>query len=644
MLAVLAFSISYLAPTTTKLEPIGMDSGLACDVTSVTRRRWKVVLAVVEVVVTLARPRVGTRNDDTQSRKPDEHNKCGPAVKSETSERVEQPIPFPVVRLTESEPKHSRRPFQHHALTGPHEIRLVELLPGGLNDPLRCKILHVSLDENPKYEAVSYVWGQPTTTSTSPTLTVEPGRGHIRVTNNCNRVLRILRDYIRKRTLWIDAVCINQDSDATEERNHQVGLMGDIYRQAACVLIYPRGPKDDLHCDLTGLEESLKVRPDNWEVLHVLRMEWFRRTWVLQEAYLARKAIIVLDAGLQRIYISFDKFILESKRGLRYLSLKDSYWPAILDIRKGLLGQTASSEGICHSRLLDLLIATRNLDATDPRDKIFALLGIAFQGTNSGYTIDYSQTTAQIYVAYALTMLHQRSDLKLLSACNGSPLLDHCDDRDYWETKALLPTWVPDWRRRVYSNAIWGHSHRAISATSSSGFQATAPTQPADTIHDLKLRVKGCVDGTVHRVGPVLRGCPQVSQVAEFFGEGLATAKLPRLPYIWSSDPLEDGAPCHLFTEEAQGTEWLEDLDCLLYGRKAFKTDNGYYGLGPYQASDGDLLCSLAGYLTPVLLRKVPEFVPDSGNCYMLVGDCYVHGLVNGKRSVAPLLSWWEII
>lgn len=634
-----AFSICYPAPTTTKLELIGMDSELACDVTTVTRRRWIVVLVVVEVVITLASPRVGTRNDDTQSRKTDEHDKCGPTVTPETSESVEKSVPFPVVRPTESEPRHSRRHFQHHDLTGPHTIRLIQLLPGRRIDPLRCNIFHVSLDENPKSEAVSYVWGQRTTRPDSPIMTVEPGCGHIRVTDNCDKVLRLLRDYSRKRTLWVDAICINQNSDATEERNHQVALMGEIYRQASCVLIYPRGPEDDIDCAFTGLKESLQVFRGS-EVLHVLRMAWFRRTWVLQEASLARKATIILEASPHRLDISFDKFILESRRGLRYMSMDTSYWPAIPDIRRELMDQAMSNKRTLRSNLLDLLISTRDLDATDPRDKIFALLGIASDGRHPEYTIDYSQTTAQVYVAYALTLLRQTSDLRLLSACNGSPLLDHYDDRNYWETKCLLPTWVPDWRRRIYRHVIWIDSYNAVYSAD----LRRALEQPASTTNHLRLRVRGCVVGTVHRTGPVLRGSPQVSQVAAFFGEGLATAMLPRLPYIRSSNPLEDGAPCHPFTDEAQGTKWLKNLDNLLYGCRAFKTDNGFYGLAPYQAFDGDLMCCLAGCVTPVLLRRVPKFVLDPANWYMLVGECFVHGLMNGEGLASDDLDDYEII
>jgi hypothetical protein len=36
--------------------------------------------------------------------------------------------------------------------------------------------------------------------------------------------------------LWIDAISINQET--LEERNHQVGIMGEIYSRAECVIIW----------------------------------------------------------------------------------------------------------------------------------------------------------------------------------------------------------------------------------------------------------------------------------------------------------------------------------------------------------------------------------------------------------------------
>jgi hypothetical protein len=40
-----------------------------------------------------------------------------------------------------------------------NQIRVVELVPGRWNDAINCNMRTVSLDEQPSYEALSYVWG-----------------------------------------------------------------------------------------------------------------------------------------------------------------------------------------------------------------------------------------------------------------------------------------------------------------------------------------------------------------------------------------------------------------------------------------------------------------------------------------------------
>jgi glycyl-tRNA synthetase beta subunit len=55
------------------------------------------------------------------------------------------------------------------------------------------------------------------------------------IAKNALEALQSLRQTSAPIRLWVDAVCINQND--IQERNHQVGLMGDIYRNAAHVII-----------------------------------------------------------------------------------------------------------------------------------------------------------------------------------------------------------------------------------------------------------------------------------------------------------------------------------------------------------------------------------------------------------------------
>lgn len=135
-------------------------------------------------------------------------------------------------------------PFKHSPLdpADPQAFQILNLLPSrDLEAPVYCELRHCSLNEDVRYEAVSYTWGD-----------FEPGHRvfinglyTLDVTPNCLQALKSFRGKFLSRTLWVDAICIDQrDTDISRrERNCQVGIMGDIYRKAQKVLAW-LGPEE----------------------------------------------------------------------------------------------------------------------------------------------------------------------------------------------------------------------------------------------------------------------------------------------------------------------------------------------------------------------------------------------------------------
>ncbi|KAI1245278.1 hypothetical protein MGN70_012168 [Eutypa lata] len=141
------------------------------------------------------------------------------------------------------------------------EIRLLKLYPGEAEDPLAGDLLTVSLNDRPVYDALSYVWGPPTpkyplrinsSAGLMRTLrypsTMLKGTTHywyypekltstfhseIPIGPNLRQALHDLRSPESTMILWVDAICINQGD--IHEREHQVGIMGSIYREAKTV-------------------------------------------------------------------------------------------------------------------------------------------------------------------------------------------------------------------------------------------------------------------------------------------------------------------------------------------------------------------------------------------------------------------------
>ncbi|KAH6716038.1 heterokaryon incompatibility protein-domain-containing protein, partial [Leptodontidium sp. MPI-SDFR-AT-0119] len=130
--------------------------------------------------------------------------------------------------------------LQYYCLSpdnGRKPIRLLELLPCSTAAALKCRLIHVFLADNPPYQALRYCWGD-----NSNPVTIQCDTGTILVTQNLYAALLRLRKKQQHRTLWVDAICINQGDDS--ERIHQVRQMKDIYQAASRTLVW-LGPDTD---------------------------------------------------------------------------------------------------------------------------------------------------------------------------------------------------------------------------------------------------------------------------------------------------------------------------------------------------------------------------------------------------------------
>jgi hypothetical protein len=59
-------------------------------------------------------------------------------------------------------------------------------------------------------------------------------------------------------------------------------------------------------------------------------------------------------------------------------------------------------------------------------------------------------------------------------------------------------------------------------------------------------------------------------------------------------------------------------------GRKLFRTTRSDFGLGPRASREGDVCCVLLGSRVPIVLRNVNTH-------YVLVGEAYLHGFMDGE-------------
>ncbi|KAH7064195.1 heterokaryon incompatibility protein-domain-containing protein [Paraphoma chrysanthemicola] len=404
-----------------------------------------------------------------------------------------------------SAPLYSRLPTRRH-------IRLLSLLPLSSGPEITVQTLNREIDSLPTYEALSYVWGDVTNTHS-----IKCNESHLTVTECLHSALHHLRQPENARMMWIDAICINQDD--LEERSFQVALMRDIYLRASAVIVWlgpnqeeteaawetiQRISRDYEHVldkqdekvdwysrmempDLDAPQLSSARSEDSpkmtslydvkvcSEVARLLRHPWFTRSWVVQEAACAR-----------HLFIRCGVFSMAWKT-LRTLCcfLRDRRGPSVLedswqDANSMVLLQdtlrvdledywldddTYDPEHIrFHTSLYELLPATRHLQATDPRDKIFAFLGLCDHTRTEAKksACDEESKKLEPWSTEDISLLVQRkspflpnyfNDVKVLYCTVTKRLLNSTlfilSHAAQLPSESDFPSWVPDWSSKV---------------------------------------------------------------------------------------------------------------------------------------------------------------------------------------------------
>lgn len=81
--------------------------------------------------------------------------------------------------------------------------------------------------------------------------------------------------------------------------------------------------------------------------------------------------------------------------------------------------------------------------------------------------------------------------------------------------------------------------------------------------------------------------------------------------------------PGHLLSDPIT----LRNVARATTGRKFAITHRSYAGLVPAATRPGDIISILSGFSVPFVLRK-------RGAQYKLIGDCYMHGMMQGEMMV----------
>ena len=296
------------------------------------------------------------------------------------------------------------------------QIRVFTLLPASeFSSPLRGRLTIQSFSPRPiAYEALSYVWGEQ-----GGDETLEVDCMPLAITSNLSLALRYLRYANRSRDLWIDAVCINQDSP--EDKSREVRKMRQIYSSASRVLIWLG--EEDIEKGIAinelkllaqnGFDHSINFKEAHhiWAKVGVLtRCPWWSRVWTVQEGVVANNDSLLICGHNQASWTLFVDILeyITSSRISGYPKNAGTY-PYLDFARVYRVYQTTKT-----IPLEDLIYASQQRNACDPRDHIYALLGLVEKPFFEPFEPDYSQSISWAFQTAVTTIIKQRQDLRFL--------------------------------------------------------------------------------------------------------------------------------------------------------------------------------------------------------------------------------------
>ncbi|KAH7325657.1 HET domain-containing protein [Stachybotrys elegans] len=362
-----------------------------------------------------------------------------------------------------SSPPYTTLPMGH--------IRLLRIGPQAVETELGA-LQAFDLSGAPPYYALSHSWAHQTGLSSVKmngiSITCNPNIvGCVQRLKEIKSQLDPAVDYV-----WIDSICINQDD--LPERSSQVAIMGKIYQASIRTLvwlgneavsldgawqlldhiyeIYRRDKatiSSPFDIPYRGFDQALheSLGLPSWEdpqwhnLRHLMNMRWFSRIWVIQEVVLSREDPIIVHrhgcyswcrlgwvaAWLRRSGYMRLAQIPEQFRNVNTISnlrWSRAYWP------------------------LDALISITQVKfkATDQRDKLYGLLGLALEyqrpdGPPEELRPDYQSKISDVYGKVTRYLMKERQSLALMTRAKGISGNATRAQRRY---DLDLSSWTPD--------------------------------------------------------------------------------------------------------------------------------------------------------------------------------------------------------
>jgi hypothetical protein len=312
------------------------------------------------------------------------------------------------------------------------------------------------------YVAVSYCCGDQTIKEDIILNNVR-----VQIPASAARALRGVRSgkgNVSKLPVWIDAICINPDDP--RERAHQVLLMARIYSSALSTLVWLDHECEMAHEQLSVcfsewdrhlenvygatlvMESIFDANSDLPESARCAARELFASLWVyLQQPYFSRLWVY------QEVLLSPRVYLLVGQHTIPWLFLRvalEHYEDLFSAAESSVLGAAGPwCRRVCFPKttsgwrsayippsLTELLLETLPFDCLDPRDKVYALLGL------TSWSIHHEKFPDELEPDYTLPIEECMRNATL--AAIGERGSAECLTLPVWTKRK--PTWVVPWQ------------------------------------------------------------------------------------------------------------------------------------------------------------------------------------------------------
>ncbi|KAH6975568.1 hypothetical protein EDB80DRAFT_740684 [Ilyonectria destructans] len=367
---------------------------------------------------------------------------------------------------------------------------------------------------------------------------------------------------------------------------------------------------------------------------------WWTRTWVIQEVALAKNVHIM--CGPHQLCWSTIHSLIIAWMDIRILGmLIANHTETLARLREEFQSNPSAPECM---ELANLLWSFKYHSATDARDKIYGFLGLL---KGYGLRVDYSKAPQDIYVSVFSIILNKRRQESI---------------RDPQSSFLGSRFWLTDYIPNLIIHTKCGKRGTPADFSAAGSDRSRSLVTPQFEDNDRTLVVRGLIFDVVDQRGHIfplpdpisLSGCPTEPILTQWKNMAFATPSEPYNTRLEKEDAFwrmiltdreleglhfKDNAgwvpakrlsstaiyiPPKTADEEQKVLRAMRRVLCV-YGRRFCISENGYFCLLPATSRKGDLISVLLGGEVPYVLRR------QAKNIFRMVGECYVHGIMNGE-------------